>query len=78
MPHSKDVEGLSAIAEEDMLVSLQGTSLGSIDELDKVWESIKIGSKVTMVCSRGGKESTYTFTKPDASDMQGGAVMITK
>jgi len=78
MPHAKDVKGLEDVKEGDLVISLQGAPLASLDELDKAWESIAIDAKVTLVCSRDGKELTYTFTKPDASDMQGGAVMITK
>jgi S1-C subfamily serine protease len=78
MPHVKDVKGLSDIKEGDMLVSLQGTKVESLDELDTAWEAIEIGAEVTMVCSRDGEKLTRTFAKPDASDMQGGAVMIKK
>jgi S1-C subfamily serine protease len=78
LPHSEETKGLGDVAEGDLVISLQGTSLTSLDDLDKIWESIAIGEEVTMVCSRESKPFTCTFTKPDASDMQGGAVMITK
>jgi S1-C subfamily serine protease len=78
MPQGKETKGVSEVKEGDLVVRIQGKTLASLDDLDKIWESIATGDEVTMVCSRDDKEFSCTFTKPDASDMQGGAVMITK
>lgn len=51
------------LKEGDRLVSCQGEAVTSGDAFRKQFESIKVGTTVTLVYSRDGVEQTVSFTK---------------
>ena len=49
----------------DLVISLQGTPVNSTGELTDLYDGLKVGDSVTLVYSRDGQQSEFTFTKPE-------------
>jgi S1-C subfamily serine protease len=52
------------LAVGDLIVTFQGKSSGSADELVTAYERLPVGARVTMVVRRGDVERTVTFERP--------------
>lgn len=67
LPHSEDVLGME-VANGDILRSLQGETVSTLDEFAETYESIAVGDTVRLVFQRSGEEISAAFPRPESPD----------
>jgi S1-C subfamily serine protease len=66
LPHASRRLGGVDMAEGDIVKSLQGKSVTTLDMFADLYESIPVGDTVSLVFQREGMEISVSFPRPDA------------
>lgn len=66
LPHASKRLGGVDVAEGDVVKSIQGKSVTTLDKFADLYESIPVGDTVSLVFQHEGKEFSASFPRPDA------------
>ncbi len=66
LPHASKRLGGVDVAEGDVVKSIQGKSVTTLDKFADLYESIPVGDTVSLVFQHEGKEISVSFPRPDA------------
>ncbi|MFQ5607629.1 MAG: hypothetical protein ACE5GA_06760 [Candidatus Zixiibacteriota bacterium] len=67
MEHAGGMPGGPDIAEGDEFISLQGKRITALDQLEELYDSVKVGDTVSLVLRREGEKITVSFKKREPS-----------
>ncbi len=70
IPLPNKAEALSDIKEGDVIVSLDGTAITSVAQLNKAYEEVSIGDDVTLEVKNEGDTKKVMFKKPEPPQMR--------
>jgi S1-C subfamily serine protease len=68
MPHAKEVLGDIEVNEGDRILKIQDAEVTDPSMLQGFYDAIEVGTSVTLVLSRDGKEFTASFDKTEAPE----------
>ena len=66
LPHASKILSGIDIAEGDLVKSIQGKSVTTLDEFSDLYESIPAGDTVSLTFQHEGKDISASFPRPDA------------
>lgn len=70
IPLPNKAEALSGIKEGDVIVSLDGTAITSVKQLNKAYEEILVSDDVTLEIKHQGNTEKLMFKKPEPPQMR--------
>lgn len=65
LPHASKILGDVEVSEGDIIKSIQGKSVTSLDKFAELYESIPVGESVSLIFLHDSKEVSVSFTRPD-------------